>query len=195
MKKAILISIKPKYVADILNGKKTIEIRKNCPKQLKGDGVTKPEPIDVYIYCSKEKPYIAYEKHIDEYILCKSLKELGEYGNEVSPTSNMCALQESGAITNGHILAKFKLNCVEPLINEEVQEYEMTFNDWRTKTLSVYDFHSKAHLTFWELLGYLDKKQGYAWYIDNLKIFDEPKELKEFGVKRPPRSWCYIEEK
>ena len=43
--KSILISIKPKYVADILNGKKTLEIRKSMPKcEL---------PIDVYIYCTK----------------------------------------------------------------------------------------------------------------------------------------------
>lgn len=34
--KAILISIKPKYVADILNGKKTIEIRKTMPKVIVG---------------------------------------------------------------------------------------------------------------------------------------------------------------
>ena len=43
--KAMLISIKPEYVAKILNGEKTIEIRKNKPRvQL---------PIDVYIYCTK----------------------------------------------------------------------------------------------------------------------------------------------
>ena len=46
MSKAILISIKPKYVAKILNGEKTIEIRKTMPKDL---------PIDVYIYCPKDK--------------------------------------------------------------------------------------------------------------------------------------------
>ena len=45
--KAILISIKPKYVAKILNGEKTIEIRKTMPKC--------DLPIDVYIYCKKEE--------------------------------------------------------------------------------------------------------------------------------------------
>ena len=51
-KKAILISIKPKYVAKILNGEKTIEIRKTMPKC--------DLPIDVYIYCTKQnaKHYI-----------------------------------------------------------------------------------------------------------------------------------------
>lgn len=46
----ILISIKPEYVAKILNGDKTIEIRKTAPKcEL---------PCKVYIYCTKEKSYM-----------------------------------------------------------------------------------------------------------------------------------------
>ena len=49
MSKAILISIKPKWVAKILNGEKTIEIRKSIPKC--------NLPIDVYIYCTKDKKY------------------------------------------------------------------------------------------------------------------------------------------
>lgn len=35
-------------------------------------------------------------------------------------------------------------------------------------------------------LGYKDRpeKVGYAWYIDNLEIFDKPKELSEFVNSR-----------
>ncbi len=32
----------------------------------------------------------------------------------------------------------------------------------------------------------------YAWQIDNLKIYDTSKPLSEFGMSRPPQSWCYI---
>lgn len=46
--KAILISIKPQWVAKILNGEKTIEIRKKFPKDYVGW---------VYIYCTKDKKY------------------------------------------------------------------------------------------------------------------------------------------
>ena len=42
--KAILVSIRPKYVTDILNRKKTVEIRKKMPKC--------DMPIDVFIYCT-----------------------------------------------------------------------------------------------------------------------------------------------
>ena len=45
--KSILISIKLQYVCDILNGKKTIEIRKTYPHC--------DLPIKVYIYCTKER--------------------------------------------------------------------------------------------------------------------------------------------
>lgn len=45
MMKSILISIKPEWVAEILNQRKTIEVRKTAPKcEL---------PVTVYIYCTK----------------------------------------------------------------------------------------------------------------------------------------------
>ena len=47
---SIMISIKPEWVAKILNGDKTIEIRKTMPKcEL---------PCKAYIYCTKEKSYL-----------------------------------------------------------------------------------------------------------------------------------------
>ena len=45
--KAIMISIKPEWVCKILNGEKTIEIRKTMPKC--------KLPCKVYIYCTKGK--------------------------------------------------------------------------------------------------------------------------------------------
>lgn len=57
---------------------------------------------------------------------------------------------------------------------------------------------------------------GYGWHISNLKIYDKPKGLHDFSkpqedchrehqkydclgcwdcmIKRPPQSWCYVEE-
>jgi predicted transcriptional regulator len=47
--------------------------------------------------------------------------------------------------------------------------------------------------------GYLHSYVGsggrfYGWHISNLVIYDSPKELSEFSLKRRPRSWCYIKE-
>lgn len=47
-------------------------------------------------------------------------------------------------------------------------------------------------LTKNEIKNYLKNKKGFGWHIDNLKIYDKPKELKEFGKTRPPQSWCYL---
>ena len=45
------------------------------------------------------------------------------------------------------------------------------------------------------LLEYIGKSPWYGWEIKNLVIFDEPKELGDFGVTKAPQSWCYMEEK
>ena len=47
--KQLMISIKPEHLVNILNGKKTLELRSYLPK-----GFTGP----VNIYCSKSKPYL-----------------------------------------------------------------------------------------------------------------------------------------
>lgn len=74
-------------------------------------------------------------------------------------------------------------------------------------------------LTLDELTNYLSLKNGYAWHITDLKIYDKPKKLSEFRkpcdrfldcitckrlvrndflscdnkITRPPQSWCYVE--
>ena len=32
----------------------------------------------------------------------------------------------------------------------------------------------------------------YGWRISNVAIYDSPKDLLDFGLKRPPQSWCYL---
>ena len=34
----------------------------------------------------------------------------------------------------------------------------------------------------------------YEWVISDLRFYDKPKGLSEVGLKRPPQSWCYVEE-
>nr|DAX72482.1 MAG TPA: hypothetical protein [Caudoviricetes sp.] len=63
-------------------------------------------------------------------------------------------------------------------------------------------------LNMYQIDTYLDGKDGHFWHISNLKIYDAPKPLSEFmglrktkfgyapvEIKRPPQSWCYVEEK
>lgn len=50
-------------------------------------------------------------------------------------------------------------------------------------------------LTKDELYNYLNGKPAHVIYISDLVIYDKPRELKEFGLSRPPQSWCYVKEK
>lgn len=68
------------------------------------------------------------------------------------------------------------------------------------------DAEQQACLTQEEIARYL-KGIGYGWHISGLKIYDTPRELREFTglrqtkfgaepvpITRPPQSWCYVEE-
>lgn len=70
--KKVLISIHPRWCAEIFNGQKTIEVRKSFPRQLE-------TPFEVLVYCTKGKenekmcfdrysPYIGNGKVIGSFV-------------------------------------------------------------------------------------------------------------------------------
>lgn len=173
--KAIMISIKPEFVAKILKREKTIEIRKTKPLYLNPD-------TEVYIYCTKG-PYIGHLSN--RYV--------------------------------GKVVAKFTLNKVEEIrLNLAARFF--------TKSFIEKEILERSCLSQKELEDYLLVKGGcynclcgYAWHIDKLDVFHEPRELSSFLVKshkvsgvdregkektftilkpivRAPQSWCYVEE-
>ena len=153
--KAILISIKPKWVAKILNGEKSIEIRKTMPKcEL---------PIDVYVYCTKEKNTFLGRNH-NGFELVK-----GDY-NHFKPTPDKWAV-------NGKVVAKFTLKKVEPI----VKSYHNYWGGlYYSQDLTEINLLDKAQISREEIGKYLENSKGYAWYIDNLVIFDKPKKIRNF---------------
>ena len=56
-------------------------------------------------------------------------------------------------------------------------------------------------LTDDELFNYIYREQkpdkqypgGWAWHIDAPVLFGKSMPLSEFGLKRPPQSWCYVD--
>ena len=179
--KAILISIKPKWVAKILNGEKTIEIRKTMPKC--------DLPIDVYIYCTKDKPRAIMT---DKGCVVANTLEVG--GN---------SQYKSAYSLSGKVVAKFTLDKVGEIKfdDKEVQRKACLTEDELFEYLFVNEPYHE------------DMKKGYAWHISNLVIFDKPKELSEFKIPcdfkcpklgccychkntrltKAPQSWCYVE--
>ena len=162
MSKAVLISIRPKWVEKIANGEKTIEVRKTRPKLAL--------PFKAYIYCSWGRD-------------ARRLR--GSWGKVI------------GEFTCDRIYELAPLNHAPD------------------------DVEKQACLTREEIVNYL-KGTGYGWHISDLRIYDKPRELTEFRracpnswycescamywenngtcgneslyIKRPPQSWCYVEE-
>ena len=180
--KSILISIKPKYVAKILNGEKTIEIRKTMPQC--------DLPIDVYIYCTKDKEHL-YRHFDNKFMVLRKYNKLCSH--------------------NGKVVAKFTLNKVEKI---ELNTYFKKNQPYETDTLCERFIQLNGCLTGEEYINYSKGKPTCGWVIDDLVIFDKPKELSKFcGVKqyfvgcesgidktpryaqltKAPQSWCYIE--
>lgn len=156
--KKILVSIKPKYVKEILNHRKTLEIRKSCPKcEL---------PCEVYIYCTKGGKQL---------VDCPQWVE-NELYHQLRYDEDIALPKNSQALLNGKVVAKFTLNKTY-LLTEEKNGYVAWCG------MPCFDPTKEACLSQDDLRGYLKGKDGYAWLIDqkSLKIFDKPKELKEFN--------------
>jgi len=204
MKEAILLSVKPQHLANILNGKKTIEIRKNVL----------PLNIPVYLYCTKGKPYLVnfgdyeYPYKAGDIELGFDLKNIERHGAE---------------ILNGKVVAKIWFDRVETIGYGEMvipNGYEDFDGNWVDRSVSygnqyfiTNELIEQACLTYEELLDYGKGKTLYAYHFTNLEIFDTPKELGEFYVldkvetkrydgfckvykpiTKAPKSWCYVEE-
>ena len=191
--KAIIISIRPEWIEKILNGEKTIEIRK-----------TKPNcdlPIKCYIYCTKPRRWF-----VDSPFTMFSYEELwiqdgkiynGKDDSLWNPDFNHYYR------LNGRVVAEFTLNKIE-----DFSKWEYDFG----ALIRHLDLFAGTEGNYPILINYLNKQcKGFAWHIDNLKIYDKPKELSEFSttlhrmkgkefrytshlLQRPPQSWCYVEE-
>lgn len=65
---------------------------------------------------------------------------------------------------------------------------------WMPSVTHICDMSEMSCVPVDELLEYAgEKKLLYGWHISNLKIYDKPKGLREFGLNRAPQSWCYVE--
>lgn len=170
--KSIMISIKPEMVAKILNGDQSIIIRKTMPKcEL---------PCKVYIYETKGKFTKGLYNNLDHKI------HYYEYFGKCK------------------IVAEFTLN--------KVEQFDSAYSEWAysvapegskmpmNETQFIQISEQKGKLDCNDLLKYFGDEDyiAYMWHIDDLKIYDEPRELSEFicrkPLKQPPMDWCYIRE-
>ena len=175
MSKAVLISIRPEWCEKIINGQKTIEVRKTRPNLI-------PQ-FKCYIYCTQSADMLWILKE----------RERSLHPDKIADVFK--AAKCGGAYRgNGKIIGEFICDRV----------YELA-----PLNHAPDDAEQQACLTQEEIARYL-KGVGYGWHISNLRIYDTPRELREFyavpnevevalkvkpkPITRPPQSWRYVEE-
>lgn len=187
--KAIMISIRPEWTLKILNKEKILEVRTTCLKEwkdyLSGKTKIKPQPMKGYIYCTKGKTYK------DSITVYHSITAIMPY------------------IANGKVVAEYTINEIEVIksIREKRNGSSYQYHELNDRILK------QSCLTEEQILDYTNGNDLYAWHIDNLKIYDKPKELSEFRlcgkyagacggnynifkkkVTKPFQSWGYVED-
>ena len=177
MSKAVLISIRPKWCQKIVSGEKTIEVRKTKPKL--------ETPFKCFIYCT-----------------------LPKYPHEDFIATDYPRPQFYGG---GKVIGEFTCDRIFPI---------NVFNNGSIQNW-LFEHMERSCLAYEELAGYIGNgKTGHGWHISDLLIYDQPRELSEFrratdpcdschaeytwectdckkfsgDIKRPPQSWCYVEE-
>ena len=192
MSKAVMLSIRPKWVEKIASGEKTIEVRKTKPKL--------ETPFKCYIYCTLPKypheDFIATDYPMPQFygggkvigeFTCDWIQSFdsaySEWAYAVAPSGSVMPMHETKALE----LCQ-KDGC---LSDDDVLSY-FGDEDWK----------------------------AYFWHISDLLIYDQPRELSEFrratdpcdschaeytwectgckklsgDIKSPPQSWCYVDD-
>lgn len=185
MSKAVMMSIRPKWCEKIVNGEKTIEVRKTRPKL--------QTPFKCYIYCTMDHFYISVScgemdklnyrtntvcrcngKVIGEFT-CDRIYELetkargGSYyvKNEDQPTTNFIARQ----------------SCLDLKDMHDYLHAQKGYG-WHITDLRIYD--APRELSEFERPYECDECDA-KWATECNACREEGK------IKRAPQSWCYVE--
>lgn len=207
MSKAVLISIKPKWCELIVNGNKTIEVRKTKPKL--------ETPFKVYIYSTKPKNKNDLGLCLDKGMF-GTLKKVGLLYKRNYETAKHLNMQ----ILSGKVIGEFVCKGFETLDEKALLDGMDEISDSRIEYYSCVSVD--------ELLSYKGNKPFvYGWHISDLVIYDWPRALCLFNhphykdcdiecgkckygfpteelsfedyicdraLQRAPQSWCYVEE-
>lgn len=182
--KAVMISIQPKWCGMILEGEKSIEIRKNAPN-------IKP-PFKCYIYCTIGG---------DPLFLVNGKPMLNRFVLPLNQHSTVWEL-------NGGVIAEFVCDEIIPInvfYNGTIQYYHANRLDrsgvpydliseyigagkvgrgWHISELKIYDRPKELH----------EFNQCHKCEYHEGCVQHEYSCAGHYKLQRPPQSWCYVEE-
>lgn len=196
MGKAVMISVRPKWVEKILAGEKTLEVRKNRPRL--------ELPFKCYIYCTLQG--------------CNEFFRV-DLGRDVAKWN-----RGKWADRKGKVIGEFTCDRIYEIrkrgIPENFDYCYLSLNEWGNDDIETEIRAISASCVSKEELNAYGAKAPllYGWHISALRIYDTPRDLSEFErpyecnecdakwatecnacheegkIKRPPQSWCYVEE-
>lgn len=212
--KAVLMSIRPEWCKKILDGEKTVEVRRTCPVH--------GTPFKAYIYCTLAGSDSLFMDVLNRDVAAwnrggwpeKRGRVIGEF--TCKKITGLTHVGETGSWEPASLYVMAPGSYYEPA--DELLEAACMSKETAEK--------------------YLKGRDGCGWHISDLKIYDKPLPLSNFipncrhleveagcrayrehgwscpdqrydlnpdgsvnmaicqrSVKRPPQSWCYVEEK
>lgn len=195
--KAVLMSIQPKWVEKIASGEKTIEVRKSRP--------TLKTPFKVYIYmtagCASYPveingyPYICNNNGgmavIGEFV-CDRIDRIGRRG--VNDNFDYCylSLNEWGNDDIEIEITDIKKSCIP---KRELNSYGANTTclyAWHITDLKIYD--KQKALSEFRTFTNCGSVIAKDMLCNTCCICSEFCVKKTKRIKRPPQSWCYVEQ-
>ena len=177
MKRAVLMSIQPRWCEKILQGEKTVEVRKTRPTLMQ-------TPFKVYVYCTStgNPRFDGAGKVIGEFVCGRidRLVHIGYMGSGEKPKYRSIDERECPYGVSWILEAA----C---LTEEELETYlkgETGFG-WHISDLKIYDKPRKLD----EFERPYECDECAAQWASECNACH-----KECKIKRPPQSWYYVEE-
>lgn len=196
--RAIMKSVSPRICEKVANGDCTILVSKTAPKF--------DLPFKGYICCTNAKPYLYREANPPfELFLDSDLYEGEGYDDR---------------LFSGKVVGEFICDKIIEWQYDKGHQYYVEYPDDCTSYFPYLKCHSEATGLRCSEIEKLGKgKPLYGLRISDLKIYDKPKELREFrkpckinlpmcdrceyystwngrceNITRAPQGWCYVEE-
>ena len=208
--KAVILSIWPNWCKKILDGEKTVEVRRTCPVH--------GTPFKVYIYCTMAGSDSLFMDVLNRDVAAWNR---GGWPEKKGRVIGEFTCKKITGLTHVGKTGSWEPECLNVMAPGSYYKPA--------------DVLLKAACMSKEAAEkYLKGRDGYGWHISDLKIYDKPRDLDEFSrfgffgmgrsncvcgnwrcknyepsesymipptckidgcsIFRPPQSWCYVEE-